>query len=83
MPDDLLGPRAAIAHYRTVTTPPRKKRLTPLKPRLVVLDDAVAARHRAQWAADYRAWALEELERWKARLPAAEYEKQRARLESL
>ena len=91
MPDDLFGPKAAIEHYQQVVTPPRRKfgsvsrpkpKPVPVAPKPTLTAEQIE-KFRSHSAANFRVWAVEELERWKSKLPAAEYERQRARLLAL
>ena len=90
MADDLFGPKHREHLTRFLEAPvrprhklPRVPAPPPLRRQPPAVDAAQLERIRRQRAADYYAWACEEIERWTDRLPEAEVERLRAYVASL
>jgi len=82
MPDDLFGPHNAAWERFAAPTPKRKpSRFVPVT--VLSVPEEMAEKIRAQRATEQYLWSLEELERWKGRLPKAEWLKLQAHVETL
>lgn len=79
-----LGAKAALDRFTAKTVVPKKTR--PARLPLTsepIWTEAQIARIRRQRAEDYYRWALDELPRWKDRLPDSEYRRLAAHVASL
>jgi hypothetical protein len=82
MPDDLFGPHNAAWDRFAAVTPKRKpSRFVPVK--VLSVPEEMAEKIRQQRAQDYYGWAVEELERWRGRLPSGEWHRLKAKVEAL
>jgi hypothetical protein len=84
MPDDLFGSHnPAWERFKTPTPTRKASRFVPAPVKVLTVPEDMAEKIRAQRATDQYLWSLEELQRWKGRLPKAEWLKLQAHVATL
>jgi hypothetical protein len=82
--DDLFGPHnPAWERFKTPTPKRKSSRFVPAPVQVLSVPEDMAEKIRAQRAKEAYEVGLETLQQWKGRLPAAEWEKLRTKVEGL